>query len=223
MKAQVTQTQRMPRHVHDKGLGSAPVIGLGLIDAATLVTLLGLGLGCLSCILAIRGHLDGALICLVGAGLCDTFDGPIARRFARPTEQRTFGAAMDLLADMAGFGIVPAVIVLTTHDGWLPTFAVMTYTISAAIRLAYFEVTNTEAAWTGFWGVPVTYVALVLPLAYLVTGPRSDGVAVPLSLLALATLFLVRVRVPKPTARWYWVIGLVAIGMIWLLLRRMMP
>ena len=218
----MTQTQRMPRRVDDQGVGSAPVIGLSLIDAATLVTLLGLGLGCIACVLAIRGHLNGALLCLVGAGLCDTFDGPIARRFVSATEQRTFGAAIDLLADMAGFGIVPAVIVLTTHDGWLPTLAVVMYTISAAIRLAYFEVTNTEAAWQGFWGVPVTYVALVLPLTYLVTGPRSDGVAVPLSLLALATLFLVRVRIPKPTAGWYSVIGLVAIGMIWLLLRRMM-
>ena len=129
---------------------------------------------------------------------------------------------MDLLADMAGFGIVPAVIVLTTHDGWLPIFAVMTYMISAAIRLAYFEVTQTGAVGLGHWGVPVTYVALVLPVAYLLAGARPDGVAVPLALLALASLFLVRVRVPKPPARWYPVIGVVAIGMIGLLVRRMM-
>lgn len=198
------------------------MIGLGLIDPATLVTLTGLGLGCISCVMAIRGQLDGALVCLVGAGLSDTFDGPIAQRSIRTTEQRTFGAAMDLLADMAGFGIVPAVIVLTTHEGWLPIFAVMAYMISAAIRLAYFEATRTGAVRLGHWGVPVTYVALVLPVAYLLAGARPDGVAVPLALLALASLFLVRVRVPKPTARWYPVIGVVAIGMIGLLVRRMM-
>ena len=51
-----------------------------LLHAANGVTLTGLLLALLVVVLAARGSVHGAFAALVGAGLCDLFDGFIARR-----------------------------------------------------------------------------------------------------------------------------------------------
>ncbi len=195
--------------------GPSGIVGLELVDRGTRVTLLGLGLAVMACVAAIRGQLELALVLLIGSGCCDVFDGPIARGTPRTERVRSFGAAMDTIADMASFGVTPVVLVVSTHVGWMPIAAVALYSICAALRLAYFTVTDgtSRGGSPGYWGVPVTYSALVLPVAFMLADTTQRGVTVPLVLAGLGLLFVVPVRVPKPTRRGYAVLVVMAIAL----------
>jgi CDP-diacylglycerol--serine O-phosphatidyltransferase len=64
-------------------------------------------------------------------------------------------------------------------------------------------------------GLPVTYAALVLPLAglaALVFAPAALGWALTAGLAALAPAFLCDVRIPKPRGAWYVVFPVVAVA-----------
>ena len=61
--------------------------------------------------LSLNGHLDLAVLCLALSGLCDMFDGKIARTKKDRTEiEKRFGIQIDSLCDVVCFGVFPAMI-----------------------------------------------------------------------------------------------------------------
>ena len=86
------------------------------------------------------------LFCLMFCGLCDTFDGVIAKtKKNRTKSEKRFGSQIDSLSDMVCFGILPAVIgyrIGLKQPTWI--ILLVFYCLMALIRLAYFNVEEIE-------------------------------------------------------------------------------
>ena len=142
-----------------------------------------------------KGHPYIGIIFLLFCGLCDAFDGKVARtKKGRTSDECKFGIQIDSLSDVIAFGVLPAAIGATLlrvrpkpefifgkelgtwtniFSGFL--FAVLgLYILAALIRLAYFNVTEgarQETETTGrkeYVGLPVTSSALIFPTFMLI-------------------------------------------------------
>ncbi len=87
-----------------------------------------------------------SLFCLLFCGLCDTFDGALARtKKNRTKSEKRFGAQIDSLSDMVCFGVLPAVIgfrIGWKQPGWIAVLVF--YCLAALVRLAWFNVEEIE-------------------------------------------------------------------------------
>ena len=79
---------------------------IGYYNLANTVTLLGLSSAVMAVFCASQGFYKLAVVMFLFAGLCDMFDGRIARRAASGKQQREriFGIQIDSLADVVSFG-----------------------------------------------------------------------------------------------------------------------
>ena len=192
-------------------------IFLGYFDLATCLTMAGITLSVLAIVLTTRGFLAAGIICLMYAGLCDLFDGFVARRTNRTRLQEAFGLQIASVADMAAFGVAPAIIGL--HLGLATPVEVMAlifYVCCAAMRLAFFNVhgTTPDGKRSFFTGVPVTYSALIFPLLLLfATAPNEPPIvwSIHAYFWVLGILFVLRIQVPKPSGIFYVIFPLVAV------------
>jgi CDP-diacylglycerol--serine O-phosphatidyltransferase len=83
-------------------------------DLPNICSLTGLFATTLGLYFAIRGTYPLALTALVWAVVFDWADGLIARRMpGRSTSQAAFGAQLDSLIDIVGFGVAPALLLLS--------------------------------------------------------------------------------------------------------------
>ena len=103
------------------------------------ITAAALCSGLTSILFAIGDQWDRAVFAMIIAGILDAMDGRVARLLKA---QSRFGAELDSLADSAGFGIAPALVIYlwalvdAPRLGWL---AALTYAICCALRLARFN------------------------------------------------------------------------------------
>ena len=116
-------------------------------------TLANLGFGIYAIISASHGNFETAVRCIVFGGVCDLFDGAVARATGTGSQ---LGEQLDSLVDAISFGLAPAMIVYygvlpQQGWGWLPVFM---YVASAVFRLARFNVTQAGASKTYFIGLP---------------------------------------------------------------------
>lgn len=132
----------------------------------TYLSLISAGTGIMVSLYSHAHPFMGVFFLLV-SGLCDAFDGKVARSKKNRTEmEKKFGIQIDSLADMVSFGVLPACIgsammrvVLQNYEAGDPTsadkllshpyfficYAVMIlYILAALIRLAYFNVAEEE-------------------------------------------------------------------------------
>ena len=181
-----------------------------------------------------------ALLCLILSGVCDMFDGKIARtRKTSTEEEKRFGIQLDSLCDIVCFGVLPAAIgvsplyILTSPFGILTAVIAGLYVLCALIRLAYFNVTeetrqSTETGRrTHYLGVPVTTAAMVFPLCFVVSHYlfRLNGIFASLSfwvypafLLITAVAFILPVKVKKPHGAGMIVMGVIGLAELILLI-----
>jgi CDP-diacylglycerol---serine O-phosphatidyltransferase len=124
-----------------------------------ILTLLALCAGMTAIRLALVARWELAVAAIAVAAVLDALDGRIARLLDTSSK---FGAELDSLADVVGFGVVPGLLlyIWTMHDagglGWAVT---LLFTVCCSLRLARFntKLENTDLpAWTGrfFVGVP---------------------------------------------------------------------
>ncbi|WP_343036021.1 CDP-diacylglycerol--serine O-phosphatidyltransferase [Hongsoonwoonella zoysiae] len=134
-----------------------------------LVTLLALCCGLTAMRMALEARWEYAIGAIVLAAFLDALDGRLAR-LIRGTSK--FGAELDSLADFVNFGVAPALILYSwllsevKSLGWI---AALVYAISAALRLARFNVSIDDPdkpAWAVnfFTGVPAPAGALTVLL-----------------------------------------------------------
>ena len=193
---------------------------IGFYNYTVILTYVSLLISSVGICLAASDRPYAALFCLLASGICDMFDGKIARTRKQSTEEeKRFGIQIDSLCDVICFGVLPAVvgISLTTSAASLDRIVVWClggmYILFALIRLAYFNVTeetrqSTEGGRrTHYQGVPVTTSAVVFPLVFAVSeilttmGGFWNHVApwlYPLFLLITAVSFITPVKVRKP-------------------------
>lgn len=212
---------------------------IGFYNYTVILTYISLLISAVGIGFAATGDPFTALFCLMASGVCDMFDGMIARTRKKSTEEeKRFGIQLDSLCDIVCFGVLPAAVGIALAEGQSTFLRVASwgfgalFILCALIRLAYFNVTEeTRQATEGgrrksYMGVPVTTSAVVFPLMYalsvLIPAPVGFWIY-PAFILITAIAFITPVKVPKPHARGLVVMGLVGLVeaalMFWLSFR----
>ena len=138
------------------------------------------------------GHPYLGMFFLMFCGLCDAFDGKVARTKKNRTNQmRQFGVQIDSLSDLVAFGVLPACIGIAMLRSSIEfsifpdfkflhladksavikvilTLIAIFYALAAMIRLAYFNVLEEERQKTEGGGVNKTYIGLPVTSSALV-------------------------------------------------------
>jgi CDP-diacylglycerol--serine O-phosphatidyltransferase len=135
-----------PKRVH-KGVYILP----NLLTTASLFS------GFLGMIWALGGDFDGAAMAILFAALMDGLDGKVARLTNTASE---FGVQYDSLADLAAFGVAPALLLWQWHlhaFGRLGMAAAFVFVACGALRLARFNVAANQATASKkfFTGLPI--------------------------------------------------------------------
>lgn len=183
---------------------------IGFYDYTVVMTYISLAISVFGMTQAMDGHYRVAIVCLALSGLCDMFDGKIARTKKNRTEdEKLFGIQIDSLCDVICFGVFPAVIChLLGVRGILGGIVLTYYCICSVIRLGFFNVLETnrqrveEGANRFYRGLPITTMAIILPMAFLLNFFITEQVFqwILLALLfCVGTLFIVNFRLKKPT------------------------
>lgn len=115
---------------------------LGVYDYTVILTYISLWISIGGMMLSLNGHLDLAVLCLALSGLCDMFDGKIARTKKDRTEiEKRFGIQIDSLCDIVCFGVGPAIICYCMGmNGIVGVLILMFYVLAGLIRLAWLRV-----------------------------------------------------------------------------------
>lgn len=177
---------------------------LGFYNYTVILTYIGMLTGFGGILFAMEGSFQAALLCLMGSGLCDMFDGKIASTMERTHSEKQFGIQIDSLSDLVCFGVLPAIIVYKSngHSLWLCGG----YVLCALIRLAWFNVDEqqrqerSEDRRREYLGLPVTTAAIIFPLlAGLEQVCRLPfSISAPMTMAVAAAAFLTPFRVKKP-------------------------
>ncbi|MBR4288303.1 MAG: CDP-alcohol phosphatidyltransferase family protein [Clostridia bacterium] len=165
-----------------------------------------------------------ALICLLFSGVCDMFDGAIAKRCNRNDEEKLFGIEIDSLVDLVAFGALPAVITLKLAESSVfSAVGAGLILLSSVIRLGYFNVQEFSRDRTEkllhYTGLPVTTVAVFFPALLLlnVLFKLPYAIWAPSCLVLLAALEVSRLPVKKPYGKAKAVVVIVGAVMLTLL------
>ncbi len=177
------------------------------------------------------GHPYWGTIFLLFCGLCDAFDGKVARMKKDRTEtEQKFGIQIDSLSDLVAFGVLPVCIGMAMVRrsnlldlkpvyGYILAGVMLLYLLAGMIRLAYFNVTEEErqkkekGVRKTYEGLPITSAALIFPTVMLIQFISKDLDITPVYFgVALLTgfLFLSRIRIGKPGLKG--ILWLVALG-----------
>lgn len=202
---------------------------LGVWDYTVILTymsVLSAGLGILVTLQG-DGHPYLGMFFLMFCGLCDAFDGKVARSKKNRTEmEQKFGIQIDSLSDLVAFGVLPACIgqamirvcptiqetvrpiqsrmqVISVLAIWL---VILLYILAALVRLAYFNVAEEERqAKEGgvrkyYEGLPVTTAALIFPSVMLLQFVTVRDITALFIVVMCITgcLFVSKIRIPKP-------------------------
>ena len=200
---------------------------IGFYDYTVLLTYMGFISGIVGITLAINGHIFPAIFCLMFSGLCDMFDGRVARtKKKRTAEERHFGIQLDSLSDLVCFGVLPSIIgySLALKDTFLPFDyryllpVVAFFPLAALIRLAYFNVLeitrNSNTPVKLYTGLPVTSSALIFPFLYIFRKyiGKYFPIAYAVVMLIVGILFITKIKIKKPGLKT--MIFLILIGVI---------
>ena len=170
------------------------------------------------------GNILHALSCLIVSGVCDLFDGKVARMCKRTKDEIKFGIQLDSLVDTASFVVFPIIILLTLGlTNWYQIPVLALFAICGIARLGHFNclVEDSDKPVSYYTGLPVTAIAMVLPLLYLLSYiiPTSVYEIVLTILIAVnALLNILTIKVKKPTGIAYPIFAIAAIVMLVLFL-----
>lgn len=190
---------------------------IGFYDYTVILTYISLVSSMVGIACAKLNHPLMAIFALLFCGLCDMFDGKVARsKENRTEEEKQFGIQIDSLCDLVCFGVLPAAICLEiwgenvhkTRYTWVLVTAICAlYVLAGLIRLAYFNVTEetrqkkTDAVRAKYQGLPITSAALIMPVVYILRYFISDAafqIVYTGALLVVAVLFVTPFSIKKP-------------------------
>ena len=145
---------------------------IGFYDYTVVLTYIGFASGITGMFCATTRHLRLAVFFLALSGLCDMFDGKIARtKKNRTAEEKSFGIQIDSLCDMVCFGVLPIIICFKLGMRQIYSMILLVlYGLAGVIRLGYFNVMEekrqeeTDENRKYYQGLPITSMAMVLPL-----------------------------------------------------------
>lgn len=181
---------------------------IGFYDYTMVLTYLNLLFAIFGMSQSMNGHYTAAVVCLLISGLCDAFDGAVARtKKDRTADEKEYGIQLDSLCDAVSFGVAPAF--LCYYLGVRGIFGVMilaAFCLNGVIRLAFFNMLETkrqktESGCTKFYrGLPITSTSIILPITYCLRWilPESFfGVLLHIVVCVTAFLFVLDFQIPK--------------------------
>lgn len=186
---------------------------IGFYDYTVYLTYLSLISSVFGLTLAInKEDYKMAIFCLAFSGICDAFDGRVARTKKNRTEdQKNFGIQLDSLCDVICFGAFPGLLCyLLGVRGWLGLAIVFFYCTCAVIRLAFFNVLEAKrqkeegGGNKTYRGLPVTSISFILPLVFWLQFLMSDiafKVVLHVVLAVVGFLFIYDFRLRKPSLK----------------------
>ena len=183
---------------------------IGFYDYTVVLTYISLMCSIFGMTQAIEGRYKTAIVCLAISGLCDMFDGKIARsKKNRTYDERLFGVQIDSLCDVVCFGAFPAVICyLLGVRGILGEVVIAYYCVCSVIRLGFFNVLETnrqlkeDGANKYYHGLPITSITVILPLVFLLNffvTPELFRWILLITMFVVGTLLILNFKLKKPT------------------------
>lgn len=181
---------------------------IGFYNASVILTYIGLASSVFGITRVFEGQYAAAYLCLLISGVCDMFDGKIARAMKnRTAEEKVFGIQIDSLCDLVCFGVFPAVLGYSYgFNHGLGVISAYMIVQAAVIRLGYFNVTEEERQRIcseprkKYQGMPVTTVAMIFPLLF-VGGHNIPKNIYPyvfqIFMIVIAILFILNINVKK--------------------------
>ena len=223
---------------------------IGFYDYTVILTYLSLLSGSLGIIVCLHGigHPFYGVFFLLFSGLCDTFDGRVARSKKNRTQmEKSFGVQIDSLSDLVAFGVLPACIGIamlrvSARFADVPTLRrldpgdrlvlypialtviAVVYILTAMIRLAYFNVTEEERSRKEgggricYTGLPVTSAALIFPTILLIQFQTQTDLTVVYFGLMAVVAFLFVSRIRVPKPELKAVLIMIGFGAVEFLL-----
>lgn len=184
---------------------------IGFYDYTIILTFLSLVSSVFGMTQAVEGHFKIAIACLAFSGLCDAFDGKVARtKKDRSRDQQSFGIQLDSLCDMVGFGAFPAMICyLLGVRGYAGCIAISYYCICSVIRLSFYNTleikgmdgTEEKSGAKIYYGLPITSIAVILPVIFLlafVMPVKVFPLALMIMLFVVGTCYILNFKFKKP-------------------------
>ena len=194
---------------------------IGKWNRTVILTYVGIFFSIIGMGFVIHADAESAMSCLILAGICDLFDGQIARRIKRTEEEKLFGIELDSVADVVNFIAFPVVLLYVTVSSWLlVSLAGTFFAICGTARLAFFNMGAKESMReiSFYRGLPVTYTALILPLVYLLKYAISLNVfdiIFMVCYLSIGVFQITDIRVSKPKRWAYPFFVVLAVGMLY--------
>lgn len=205
---------------------------IGVYDYTVILTYLSALSAGIGIIVSLNGtgHPYIGTFFLLVCGLCDAFDGKVARtKKNRNDMQKNFGIQIDSLSDLVAFGVLPACIgnAMIRVSPKLPELPrkgqpkvefqtacllfgiILLYILAALVRLAYYNVTEEERQKTEtgnrkyFLGLPVTSAALLFPTVMLLQYilPRDITPIYFVVMFLMSIAFVLKIKIPKPQTK----------------------
>lgn len=181
---------------------------IGFYNYSVILTYISLASSIFGMMITMNGHYKLAVIFLAISGLCDMFDGKIARAMKNRSEDaKKFGIQIDSLCDVVCFGIFPVMICYKTGMNSVPGIIFLTlYAIAGVIRLGYFNVMEekrqeeTDDKREYYQGLPITSISVVLPVIYALRPLLKENfiICVYVMIISVGVLFVTNFRFKKP-------------------------
>ena len=200
---------------------------IGYYNVSVILTYIGLlsslfGMANLSVARSNPWAIKIAFLCLLFSGLCDMFDGKIARRTNRSPEAKEFGIQIDSLCDLICFGVYPAFIVTTiSSKHWISMIAGALFVLGGVVENERQHQTSENRKY--YQGLPITSSALIFPFIYAVEGlvnrykPKipiqipSMNLIYTIIMFLVAFLFVWDIKVKKPGLKETVVMGILGL------------
>ncbi len=182
---------------------------IGFYDYTVILTYVGFCSGMAGIFCASAKHVRLAVFFLALSGLCDMFDGKIARtKKNRTDDEKSFGIQIDSLSDMVCFGILPVTICFRLGMKSVFSRALLTlYALAGLIRLAYYNVmeakrqAETDENRKYYQGLPITSMAIALPFLFVISPLLPDYqtflVILHILVAGIGTLFILNFKMRK--------------------------
>ena len=194
---------------------------IGKWNKSVILSYIGLFFGVFGIYFAIvENNIKIAFTCLILSGICDMFDGTIARKCKRTEEEKEFGIQLDSLNDVFNFAAFPILIFIGM--GLTNIYNIIIYCIYAMFaiaRLANFNIktANPNKKAKYYEGLPVTSAAVIFPVFYLLSLVLKENVfdiVYSLIILLVGVLFVTNIKVAKPslkTSIFFLILGIAAV------------
>ena len=181
---------------------------IGFYNYTVVLTYASLVSAVIGMIQASKGSFSTAVICLLVSGLCDAFDGAVARtKKDRTEDEKAFGIQVDSLVDAISFGVAPAFLCYCMGvNGMVGQFILFCFCLCGVIRLAFFNVLETNRQKTedgctkSYRGLPITSSSIILPITYCLhyfLSPLVFVIVLHIVMGMMAFLFVLDFSVPK--------------------------